>query len=61
MGAFILAGIVFVGTLALSGLMLFASMMSDSTDNNMPITETLIGGTIIAVLIAASHWAHMTW
>jgi uncharacterized membrane protein len=62
--AFILAGLVFVGTLVLCALMLFAAGMSDSPGAaaNVPVTSTFITGTIIAVLIAISHWLpHLSW
>ena len=64
MVAFILAGIVFVGTLVLSALMLFAAGMSDNptASANVPVLSTFITGAIIAVLIAASHWLpHLAW
>jgi K+ transporter len=38
--------------------MAFAAGMSDnvSAANNVPVTSTFVIGTIIAVLVAASHW-----
>ena len=62
--AFILAGIVFAGTLAVSAAMVFAAGMSDSpsASANVPVLSTFLSGTIIAVLIGASHWLpHMSW
>lgn len=61
--AFILAGVVFVCTLAVSALMLFAAGMSDSPSAaaNVPVGTTFAIGTIIAVFIAASHWVHIGW
>lgn len=61
--AFIIAGIVFAGTVALSLLMLFAAGMSDSPSAaaGVPVTSTFIIGTVIAALIAATHWLHMSW
>ena len=64
MVAFILAGIVFVATLAVSALMVFAAGMSDSpsASANVPVVSTFVTGTIIAALIAASHWMpHLAW
>ena len=62
--AFILAGIIFVGTLVVSALMIFAAGMSDSpsASANVPVLSTFITGTIIAALVAASHWLpHISW
>lgn len=61
--AFILAGIVFVGTLAYCALMILAAGMSDSPSAAADIhpLPVFIGGTIIAALIAASHWLHIGW
>lgn len=58
MGAFILAGIVAIATLVLSGIMLFAAGMSSSPNasDNVPIASTFFVGMILAALIAASHW-----
>lgn len=64
MGAFIVAGVIFVGTILLSLLMLFAAGMSDSPSEaeNVPVISTFVTGTIIAALIAASHWLpHIGW
>lgn len=64
MVAFILAGIVFVGTLAVSALIVFAAGMSDSPSalTNVPVLSTFVTGTIISALIAASHWMpHLSW
>jgi hypothetical protein len=64
MVAFILAGIVFAGTLVVSALMVFAAGMSDSpsASANVPVLSTFITGTVIAALIAASHWMpHLSW
>lgn len=63
--AFILAGLVFVVTIAISGLMLFASGMSDSPSASAEmggqIMWVFIGGTAISALIAASHWINIGW
>lgn len=62
--AFILAGLVFIGTLVVCAFMLFAAGMSDSPSAaaNVPVTSTFVIGTIIAALIAASHWLpHIGW
>jgi hypothetical protein len=62
--AFIFAGIVFVGTLVVCAIMLFAAGMSSapSASGEVPVVSTFITGTIIAVLIAASHWLpHLSW
>lgn len=62
--SFIFAGIVFVGTLLACVLQLFAAGMSDapSVDGMPNVTGTLVTGTIIALLIAASHWLpHIGW
>lgn len=62
--AFVLAGIVFVVTLLISSVLLFASGMSDSpsASADVPVLSTFITGTIIAILIAASHWLpHFGW
>lgn len=64
MGAFILAGIVAVGTLALSALLLFANGMAaaPSASNAIAVGPVFWGGTILAALIAASHWLpHIGW
>ncbi len=64
MGAFILAGIVFVGTLLVSGLMLFAAGMSDnpSAAADVPVKSTFFIGMTCAGLIAATHWMpHIGW
>ena len=56
--AFILAALIFGGTILSCILMAFAAGMSDnvSAANNVPVTSTFVIGTIIAVLVAASHW-----
>ena len=61
--AFIIAGIVFVGTLVICAFIFFADMMSDApSEPGIPFLTPFIIGTIIAVLIAASHWLpHLGW
>jgi hypothetical protein len=62
--AFILAGIIFVGTLAVSALMMIGASMSDSpsASADVPVLSTFITGTVIAALVAASHWMlHISW
>lgn len=64
MGAFIIAGIVFVITVLISLVMLFGAGMSDSPSAaaSVPVKATFITGTVIALLIAASHWLpHIGW
>lgn len=64
MGAFIIAGIIFIGTALISIVMIFAAGMSDSpsASENVPIKTTFFTGTIISILIAASHWLpHIGW
>ncbi len=62
MGAFILAGVVFLFTLAACALVIGASMMSDSPNSSISPTPIFIGGTIVSALILASHWMpHIGW
>lgn len=63
MGAFIIAGIIFGLTLVACILMVFAAGMSDApSQDSVPVVPTFIGGTIIAALVAASHWMpHINW
>ena len=62
MGAFILAGLVFVGTVLLVLIIGFANGMSDSPGTSISSVPTLIGGTVISALILASHWMpHVGW
>ena len=61
-GAFILAGVVFAGTLAVCILIIFADMMSDSPSASISPTPVFIGGTVISAFILASHWMpHIGW
>ena len=62
MGAFIIAGLVFVGTLVLCAFMAFAAGMSTTGNSDVPVGATFITGTVIAALIAGSHWMpHIGW
>jgi hypothetical protein len=59
MGAFILAGLVFFGTLIVCMLIIGNDMMSGSSASPAPI---FYGGMIISALILASHWMpHIGW
>lgn len=43
--------------------MILGAGMSDSPSASagVPLLSTFITGTVIAALIAASHWLHMSW
>lgn len=57
MGAFIIAGLVFVITVVLSVLTLFGDAMNDTRGDGGTSAGWVLGiGTICAALIAASHW-----
>lgn len=57
--AFAIAGIIFVVTLIITVFVAFANGMSDAPGATVgsPL-RILVIGTIIAVLVAASHYAH---
>lgn len=60
--AFILAGIIVVGTVALCLLILFADSMSDSPTTSVSPTPVAVVGFILAAILAASHWMpHIGW
>lgn len=62
--AFVVALIAFGVTVALTILTLFGGMMSDNVgDNNSGSFITVfVVGTVISLLIAASHWLpHFGW
>lgn len=60
--AFVLAVLVFIGTLAIAALMLFATYMSTTGQAGASPMPVLIGGTLLALAIAASHWLpHIGW
>lgn len=64
MGAFILAGIVFVLTIIATVLILFGNMMSDNVadGNSGAFIGVFVTGTVISVVIAATHWLpHIGW
>ena len=66
MGAFILAGLVFVVTLVVCVIGLMAAGMSDSPSGSDAVAADVlwwfIGGTCIAVLISATHFmSHIGW
>lgn len=64
MGAFIVAGLIFAGTIGLSVLMMFAAGMSDSpsASKDVPVVSTFVTGTSIAAVVAATHWLpHIGW
>ena len=58
--AFIVAGVIEAFTVGAALLTLFAAGMSDSgsaaEDATRDASSIFIGGTIVAALIAASHW-----
>jgi hypothetical protein len=62
----ILAVVIFIGTVVISLFMLLAASMSDnpSAADSMgsSIIGTFVGGTIVAILVGASHWLpHIGW
>lgn len=61
MGAFILAGIILIGTLGLAALQVFAAGMSDVPGADSGAGWTLGVGIPAAILVAASHWFHIGW
>jgi hypothetical protein len=64
MGAFIIAGVVFVLTLVACVIILWGASMkpAPSADDTAPAKATFIGGTALSLLIAASHWLpHIGW
>ncbi len=62
MGAFILAGIVIIATLAIAFLQSFAVYMSTTGTGDSGAGSTLIWGFMLAAIIAASHWMpHIGW
>lgn len=66
MGAFIIGGIIFIGTLLICALMIFAAGMSDNPSAaqgaGSEAMSVLIGGSILSALTVASHWMpHIGW
>ena len=62
MWAFIIAGIVFLITVAIAFVIGYAQGMADApVYDNTPL-HVLIGGTILSILIILSHWfPHLGW
>lgn len=62
MGAFILAGIIVVITIIATVVYIFGTAMSDVTGQGSNPFPILIGGLVLAVLVAATHWLpHIGW
>jgi len=66
MGAFIIAGIILVVTLIVSGIGVFGAGMSDSPSASADFMDTIkfvfFGGLSLSILVAASHWLpHIGW
>ena len=66
MGAFIVAGAVFVVTLFLSGAVMFAGMMSDDPTQGDAAGDTAVtifcSGMVVVALIVGSHFLpHIGW
>lgn len=63
--AFIIASLVFIATIALSMLALFAGAMSDNPSQNQdgwkPAVRILVSGALVSALIAGSHFLHLHW
>ena len=60
MGAFIVAGIVFIATVGISFIMIFAAGMSDNPSASQEVGRQALGtfltGCVIAGIIAGTHW-----
>lgn len=60
--AFIFAGLILVASLAIGAIGLMADMMSDAPGQTSGVGGYVIGGIVIAALVAASHWLpHLGW
>lgn len=60
--AFAIGGLVFVATLIICVLMIGAEMNSPITGSGSNIIWTFVTGTVISLLIVASHWfPHIGW
>jgi hypothetical protein len=60
--ALVLAAIIFVITLVLAAIVLAGDGMSDSPTTSVSPWPVLVGGSLIALAIAASHWMpHVGW
>lgn len=60
--SFVVAAIIFVVTAVVSLLVAFGNMMSDAPGvNGGNPWPTLVGGTLLALVVASSHWWHFVW
>jgi hypothetical protein len=63
--AFVIAILCFIATVCGSLLMVFGGSMSDnpsqSEDMRGDTIKFFIGGTVVSLLIAATHYAYFTW
>lgn len=60
--AFVIAAIIAVISLAIGLLGIFASGMSDASDQSSGVAPIVIGGLALSALIAVSHWLpHIGW
>lgn len=61
MGAFILAGVIFVLSVGAAAFVAFAEGMRTAPEyDNMPAV-ILIGGCVLAAIVASTHWVHIGW
>jgi hypothetical protein len=58
MGAFILAGVIFIATVVVAVLVLFGNAMSDNPADNSSggFIAVFVVGTALSCLVLASHW-----
>lgn len=56
MWAFILAILIEICTIVGTMLYIFANMMSDATGRGINPWPIFIGGNLLALLVASSHW-----
>lgn len=56
MGAFIVAGLIFIATILLCLLQLFAAGMASSGTHESGAGITFTIGVSVALLVAATHW-----
>jgi hypothetical protein len=59
--SFLVAIIIEVLTIVWCGMIIFADGMSDSPSTQIQVLPSFIGGTLLAVTVAASHFIHMSW
>lgn len=60
--AFIVAGLIFAGSLAIGAIGLLADSMSDAPGKTSGVGGYVIGGIIISILVAGTHWLpHINW